>query len=159
MKNLLVFFAILFLIGESVLASDIKAPQLIIYSENGKNFDLKNQLGKIVIVNFWVSWCGNCKVEMEILKELRNQYKSQDLEIIGISVDRKKDRDDFLRVAGNLNYPNFAIYDAKVNDFGEPNFLPMSYIIDKRGNSEFIKSSQDRALNKEDFEKFIRKYI
>ncbi len=109
-------------------------PQLIVKTINGENFDLQEKLGKVVIVNFWVSWCLYCNAEMQILKELYNQYHQSGLEIIGVSVDRKKDYKDFAKIAKELNYPSGLFTDIKQTNFEEPTNLPTTYIIDRTGN-------------------------
>jgi thiol-disulfide isomerase/thioredoxin len=86
-----------------------------------------------VLINFWVSWCGNCKIEMNILNNLYLKYHEQGLEIIGISIDESRSRKDFKKVVYHLNYPNFMSIDAIKNDFGIPNNVPQDYLIDRSG--------------------------
>ena len=135
------------------------APQLIIKTINEENFDLKEKLGKVVIVNFWVSWCLNCYAEMRVLKELYNQYHKSGLEIIGVSVDRKKDYKDFIKIAKELNYANGLFIDVRQTNFEEPNNLPATYIIDRNGN--LIKSDllQKSEIGKKDFEEILQQIL
>ena len=91
---------------------------------------------------------------MVILQELRNKYSAKDLEIIGVSVDRKKDRDIFTKISAEINYPNFMLIDAKTNQFGEPSSLPTTYIIDKNG--DLVNCESDKQdFTKEDFERIL----
>ena len=70
MKNLITIFLVLFLSNSPSFAENKNPPQLVISSKDGKNFDLKNNLGKITILVFWVSWCENCKDVMAMLDEI-----------------------------------------------------------------------------------------
>ena len=154
MKKFVLFFTIFILLLNSAKALETEPSALIIKTIDGHNFDLKEQKGKVVIINFWVSWCGNCKAEMVILQELRNKYSAKDLEIIGVSVDRKKDRDIFTKISAEINYPNFMLIDAKTNQFGEPSSLPTTYIIDKNG--DLVNCESDKQdFTKEDFERIL----
>ena len=54
---------------------------------SGKKVSLASYKGKAVLINFWATWCGPCKIETPWLVELRNQYASQGFEILGISTE------------------------------------------------------------------------
>lgn len=134
-------------------------PQLIVKTINGENFDLQEKLGKVVIVNFWVSWCLNCHAEIKILKELYSQYHQSGLEIIGVSVDRKKDYKDFAKIAKELNYPSGLFTDIKQTNFEEPTNLPTTYIIDRTGNLINLDILQKDEMSKKDFEKILQQVL
>ncbi len=126
-----------------LLSNQVFAKDLIIKDQGAVVFDLNDTKGKVVIVNFWVSWCVNCKKEMEILTDLYNKYHSLGLEVIGFSIDEKRNRDDFLKVKKDLKYPNFMLEDAVKNDFGWPNMIPKSYLIDRKGNVVLLEDIED----------------
>jgi thiol-disulfide isomerase/thioredoxin len=72
---------------------------------NGKEVKLEDYKGKVVMLNFWATWCGPCKIEIPMFTELQTRYKDQGLAFVGISVD---DPPDALRqFAGEykINYP------------------------------------------------------
>ncbi len=54
---------------------------------DGKQVSLTDYRGKAVLVNFWATWCGNCKLEMPWLAQLREQYKARGFEVLGIVTD------------------------------------------------------------------------
>lgn len=151
MKKLAIFLLI-FLINSQVFAKEIKNPNLIARTKDGE-FNLKSFAGKRVIVNFWVSWCSNCKAEMKILSKIHQKYQDKNLQIIGISVDEENNYQDFEKIANKLSYPNFIIHDLKKNDFGNPIYLPTTYFIDEKGVAKIIKS--DAALAAADFESLL----
>jgi thiol-disulfide isomerase/thioredoxin len=141
----------------SAKASEIKAdPTLIITTLDGKNFDLKEKLGKVVIINFWAKWCADCRKEMLILDEIYRDYKSRNLEIIGINIGRKRERQKVLEFSSSLSYPNAMFIDAKETSFEEPNAIPVSYVINKDGKLVKKISADDVKLTKQDFENILK---
>ena len=64
------------------------APSFAIKSLDGKAVSLSDYKGNAVIVNFWATWCGSCKVEMPWLAQLREKYKSRGLEVLGVCLSK-----------------------------------------------------------------------
>jgi thiol-disulfide isomerase/thioredoxin len=143
MKNLITIFLVLFLSNSPSFAENKNPPQLVISSKDGKNFDLKNNLGKITILVFWVSWCENCKDVMAMLDEISKE-KNPDVEIVGISIDKEGQRETFNQMSAKFSYKNFMLLDAKVNDFSEPRFTPQIYIVNKKGHSFIAPTPQGK---------------
>src|SRR3974390_134834 len=69
------------------------APDFSLEDLSGKKVSLSSYKGKAVLINFWATWCGPCKLETPWLVDLRNQYAAKGFEILGISTD-DIDRDD-----------------------------------------------------------------
>lgn len=132
-----VLLAILILVPTScaLAAPDVgqPAPALVAQELNGQTFDLAAQRGKVVIVNFWATWCSPCRKEMPALDALYRKYHSQGLEMIGMSVDRPHDRSEVRNVMQSYSYPAAISEDAKINDFGIPGAVPETFIIDGHG--------------------------
>lgn len=70
----------------------VEAPNLVGDSPEGETIDLKDLRGKVVLVDFWASWCGPCRKENPNVKRLYDKYASKGFEILGVSLDRTKDR-------------------------------------------------------------------
>ncbi len=109
------------------------APPLAATELDGSSFDLGALRGKVVIVNFWATWCGPCREEMPALEAFYRQHHGQGLEMIGISADRPHDRGDVVKVMQGFSYPAAMLGDLKVNGFGRPGTLPVTYIVDGAG--------------------------
>ncbi len=109
------------------------APALDVPELDGQTFDLSAQRGKVVIVNFWATWCPPCREEMPALDAFYRRYHGQGLEMIGVSADRPHDRSDVTKVMQSYSYPAAMLDDAKVNDFGTPDALPMTVVVDGNG--------------------------
>ena len=77
------------------------APSFTLEDLNGKKVSLSDYRGKAVLLNFWATWCGPCKIEIPWLIKLRDQYKDQGFEILGISAD-DLDKDDKKKLSEDL---------------------------------------------------------
>jgi cytochrome c biogenesis protein CcmG, thiol:disulfide interchange protein DsbE len=109
------------------------APALAVSELDGQTFDLSAEHGKVVIINFWATWCPPCREEMPALDSFYRRYHSQGLDMIGVSADRPRDRSDVTKVMQSFSYPAAMLDDAKVNDFGAPDSLPMTVVVDGNG--------------------------
>src|SRR5690348_11413618 len=67
------------------------APALVVPQLDGKTFDLASERGKVVIVNFWATWCSPCRAEMPLLDSFYQRYRTRGLVLIGVSVDRSEE--------------------------------------------------------------------
>jgi cytochrome c biogenesis protein CcmG, thiol:disulfide interchange protein DsbE len=109
------------------------APALRVPQFDGKTFDLAAQRGKVVIVNFWASWCAPCRSEMALLDSFYQRYRARGLVVLGLSVDEAQDRAEVLRIMQQRGYPGALAASASVNGFGPPVAVPTTWIIDTQG--------------------------
>jgi len=109
------------------------APALVAPQLDGQVFDLAALRGKVVIVNFWASWCAPCRAEMPLLDSFYQQHRAQGLALIGVSVDDAHDKAEVLRIMRQFSYPATLAASAKVNGFGPPLAVPITWIIDANG--------------------------
>lgn len=119
---------------------------------NGNKFDLSEQKGKVVIVNFWAKWCKDCRQEMLILDELYKKYNASGLEIISVSMDHRNQINFVKSLAKRFSYPNSMFADAKENDFLSPRILPINYIM---FDGKMVKVLDDTKFLMSDFEAVI----
>ncbi len=100
---------------------------------NGAKINLKSLRGKVVLLNFWATWCAPCQIEMPTFSAWQQKYGSQGLQVVGISMD--DDVAPVRKVVKKLktNYP-IAMGDAKLGErYGGVMGLPLSYLIDRNG--------------------------
>jgi cytochrome c biogenesis protein CcmG/thiol:disulfide interchange protein DsbE len=128
------------------------APALVVQQLDGQPFDLAAEKGKVVIVNFWATWCPPCRAEMPMINEFYRRYHSQGLELIGVSADSPHDRSDVAKVMQSLSYPAAMLDDAKTNDFGSPDELPVTYVIDRGGIVRAVFTPGAKALSAADLD-------
>jgi peroxiredoxin len=109
------------------------APPLAAPELDGSGFNLGALRGKVVIVNFWATWCQPCRAEMPALDAFYRRYHDQGVDMIGISADRPRDRSDVVKVMQSFAYPAAMMRDATVNGFGPPASLPETFVVDQAG--------------------------
>jgi peroxiredoxin len=119
----------------NVLAGDEKAAEFSLKSVDGKIVKLSDYKGKVVVVDFWATWCPPCRKGIPDLISIQSEFK-KDVVVIGISLDQDKTLKDvgtFIKKYG-INYP--VVYgDEKVSkDYGNIQAIPTSFVIDKNGN-------------------------
>lgn len=112
------------------------APDFALKSTDGKFIKLSDYKGKVVILDFWATWCPPCKKGIPDLIELKKEYGKKGLEVIGISVDDQKSIEQVPSFAKNMNINYPVVYaDSKVTEnYGGIASIPTSVIIDKNGN-------------------------
>jgi len=110
-----------------------KAPEFARKDLNGARLDLKSFRGKIVLLNFWATWCAPCQLEMPVFAQWQRQYGPLGLQVIGISIDDTPAPVRSLLSRLLLNYP-VAMGDATLGErYGGVLGLPLTYLIDKDG--------------------------
>jgi thiol-disulfide isomerase/thioredoxin len=111
------------------------APTFVLTNLEGKKVSLSDYKGRAVLVNFWATWCGPCKVEMPWFEEFRKQYAGQGFEILGLADDVDAGKDTIAKVAQKtgVSYP-ILLTDGKVQTaYGGLDVLPMSFYVDRNG--------------------------
>jgi len=110
------------------------APDFELQSLQGSNLKLSSLRGKAVLLNFWATYCGPCKVEMPWFVELQKQYGPQGLQIIGVAMDDASTEDiaDFAKQMG-VNYPILLGKEAVGLSYGGVNVLPTTFFLNRGG--------------------------
>lgn len=110
-----------------------RAPELDARTLDGERLRMRDLRGKVVIVDFWASWCEPCKEEMPVLDRLYDRYHDQGLVVVGVSVDRtERNARAFLR-RNRVSFPIIHDGDHAIAGRYSPPRMPSSYIIDRRG--------------------------
>ena len=109
------------------------APPLVVTALDGTAIDLAKLRGKVVLVNFWATWCAPCRKEMPTFDAFYRRHSNENLELVGISIDFARDAAKMRKAAAPLAYPIAWINDAGVNGFGAPDGVPITYVIDADG--------------------------
>jgi cytochrome c biogenesis protein CcmG/thiol:disulfide interchange protein DsbE len=126
---------------------------------NGRGFNLASQKGKVILLDFWATWCGPCVVEIPWFVEFQSRYGSKGLAVVGISVDdpvgKLKPYADKLKV----NYPLLVgdgRNDIKERAFGPMWGLPVTFVIGRDGK---ICRKHVGLSAKEQFEREIKSLL
>ncbi len=136
--KILIFTVICFALSAFVFAQNLqskKVPDISLKDLKGKTVKIADFKGKVVLLNFWATWCAPCLAEVPELIKWQKEYENQGLQIIGITyppTNRAKTR-NFAR-RNKINYPIlFGSKETKaLFDSGET--MPLTVVIDKDGN-------------------------
>ena len=114
--------------------SDLRmAPDFMRTDLDGKSLNLRQYRGKVVLLNFWATWCGPCLIEMPTFAAWQNTYRKAGLQVVGISMDDDAAPVKRMYQKDRLNYP-VAMGDAELGElFGGVLGLPLTYLIDPDG--------------------------
>ncbi len=116
------------------LTQSTVAPDFSLESLDGKTLRLSDLRGKAVLLNFWATWCGPCKIEMPWFVDLQKQYGSQGLQIVGVAMDdaSKEDIGKFAKDMG-VNYPILIGKESVGDQYGGVPALPETFLISRDG--------------------------
>jgi cytochrome c biogenesis protein CcmG/thiol:disulfide interchange protein DsbE len=122
------------------------APEFVRTDLAGRRIDLKDYRGKVVLLNFWATWCAGCQIELPKFAMWQKEYGAAGLQIVGVSMDDSAApvRRTVRRL--NLDFP-VVMGDARLGDaYGGVLGLPVTYLIDRDGRIEAqIKGEADLA--------------
>jgi len=160
MKRPLALIAVLFVIGltASALAqTGSKAPDFKLQTSDNKDVTISGLKGKVVLLNFWATWCGPCVREIPDFLEVYDQYKSKGFEIIGVSLDAGEWEKVTPFVAKmKMTYPVVKGDNAVVQAYGNFNAIPTSFFIDRKG---VVVHQKTGAMTKSELEAILKKLL
>ena len=120
-----------------VLGDINKAPDFTLTAMNDSVYTLSKLEGKVVLINFWATWCGPCRMEIPEFNEMHKSYHEKGLEILGISVsDNKKQLKNFAKsfaVDYPLLYGGAREMNKIMKDYGGVYAVPSSFLVGKNG--------------------------
>jgi thiol-disulfide isomerase/thioredoxin len=128
-----------------------QAPEFALTDLDNRPLDLKAYRGKVVLLNFWATWCAPCQLEMPRFIAWQREYGSSGLRIVGISMDDDPALVRQLTAKLKLNYP-VAMGDEKIGGlFGGVLGLPVTYLIDRNGtvSAEYRGETDLDAMEKQ----------
>lgn len=110
------------------------APDFTLKDLKGKSVQLSSFKGKVVVVDFWATWCEPCKIEMPWLVDLQKKYGPQGVQVLGVAMDDADDRTigEFARKMG-VNYPVLRGTEALADLYGGLDGLPATFFVDRSG--------------------------
>ena len=109
------------------------APDFSLKSLSGENLRLSEYRGEIVLVNFWASWCGPCREQMEVLSDLHAEFHDQGLNILSVSIDRKSRRATNLLEKLQPEFPVLLDDRKTVSRLYDLGDMPFTMLVDHSG--------------------------
>lgn len=144
--------------AEGASPADLKkAPDFTLLDINGNERRLSDYKGKVIILDFWATWCPPCKAEVPHFIELHNAYKDRGLEIIGVTLDHNAEKvaQSFAEENG-INYVVLLGNRSVTDLYGGIMSIPTTFVIDRDG---LIKKRYLGYQDKEVFERDIKELL
>ena len=120
-------------------------PNFTLPDLDGVKHNIHEWDGKVIVLNFWATWCPPCRKETPMFVELQEQYGARGLQFIGIAIDAKQPVQDFVDTFG-VNYPTLIGADDAIkvsaaygNRLGG---LPFTVVIDRKGVIQYVKQGE-----------------
>ena len=140
-------FALAFLLaGAATLApaAELKpweggdTPKLAVEDMSGKAHDLSEYEGKVVLVNFWATWCEPCRAEMPSIDRLRTSLKGKSFEVLAVNMAEPLSRIEKFSATMPLGFPLLRDRDGSVSKAWKAKLLPASYLIGRDGKIHYV---------------------
>lgn len=121
--------------GKTYKTNPVPAPNLDLKTLNGQTINLAEQSGKVLLVNFWATWCAPCRKEIPDLIDLHDEYKSDGLRVIGVATDQEgREAVKPFVDKHKINYPIVLDTSKTVQgEFDQMYGLPTTYVVNPDG--------------------------
>jgi thiol-disulfide isomerase/thioredoxin len=130
------------------------APDIVVSnaSDPSQVVHLSSFRGKVVVIDFWATWCGPCKMTMPTVEKLYNNYSSKGVEFMGISSDTSSEIQHY-REANDITYPMYIDRDSLAAQLFGVEGIPHLIVVDKAG--KVVQVEEGAPLNEEEVRKAI----
>ena len=110
-----------------------KAPDFTLKSFTGKNLRLAEQRGKIILLNFWATWCTPCRQEIPQLNKIHQKYSRLGVSVWGVNIDKSDKVARSMANQLNVSYPILHDGNKSIGDTYSPTAMPYTLLIDRNG--------------------------
>ena len=163
-KRVFIFVVFLFMLGgltrvdaqekETLVKVGDNVPEFVVEMFDGQKIDIKDLKGKIVLINFWATWCPPCQEELKrVQKEIVDRFKGKDFVFLAISREETKEQVKKFRERNGYTFPMGLDPERRIYSKFATATIPRNFIIDKKGKIVEIEI----GYTKESFAKMIEK--
>ena len=140
------------------LAPASAAPDFTLHAMDGPNLHLKDQRGRVVMVNFWATWCGPCRQEMPQLNRLFEKYRASGFVLLGVNVDDDTSKAREVAAKLGVTFPVLLDTDKTVSKLYDLTTMPSTVIIDRDGKVRYVHRGYLTGYE-DNYEKQIRELL
>jgi peroxiredoxin len=142
-------------LASAATAVGASAPDFTLKTLGGPNMRLQEQRGKVVLVNFWATWCGPCRKEIPHLNRIADKYKSSGLVLMGVNVDDDVRNASDVATKLKVSFPVLLDTDKRVSKLYDLNSMPSTMVIDRSGRVRYLHRGYQDGYE-DQYEKQIR---
>lgn len=114
------------------------APDFTLPSLDGPNLRLQEQRGRVVMINFWATWCGPCRVEMPHLAKLYEKYRGSGFTVLAVNIDEDPNKAASLARQLGMRFPVLLDTEKKVSRLYDLSTMPSTVLVDRDGRVRYI---------------------
>ena len=149
----------LFLLNVAPAAAELQegmpAPAVRAELLGGGTFDSAQQRGKVIVLNFWATWCKPCREEMPALDAFYRAHRAEGLDVIAISIEGPGDLAKVKGAMKNFSFPAALASNGQTEGYGRLSRVPVTFVIDRRGVLRFDGFKFAKVLNLPTLEKIV----
>jgi peroxiredoxin len=134
------------------------APDFTLRSLEGQNLRLQEQRGKVVLLNFWATWCAPCREEMPHLNRLYEKYRASGFNLLGVNVDEDTRNTGGVASKLGLKFPILLDGDKQVSKLYNLSSMPSTVLIDRDGRQRYLHKGY-REGYEQTYEQQIRELL
>lgn len=130
-------------LAEASVHQGQRAPEFNLPALGGSRVSLRRLAGKVVLIDFWASWCEPCKQELPELQKLQQEYAAKGVVIVAVNLDQRRENAEQLSRRLGLTLTVALDPDGSVASTYDPPKMPSSYVVDRGGVVRFVHAGFD----------------
>ena len=125
-------------VAAAAITPSAGAPDFTLPSLDGPNLRLQEQRGRVVMINFWATWCGPCRVEMPHLAKLYEKYRKSGFTVLAVNIDEDPHKAASLARQLGMQFPVLLDTDKKVSRLYDLGTMPSTVLVDRDGRVRYV---------------------